>query len=72
MEPKTETKEHSSRAASTQVSLEPYLRSVYEPEADCVDGELQQRNVGEFDHSVLQQQIMMWFYARERESGEFA
>jgi len=53
-------------ATSTQVSLDVYLRSVYEPDVDYVDGELEERYVGEFDHSILQQQVLMWFYLREK------
>jgi hypothetical protein len=37
--------------ATTLVSLEEYLSSVYEPECDYVDGEIEDRNVGEKDHS---------------------
>jgi Uma2 family endonuclease len=36
------------------VSAEEYLSSVYEPDMDYVDGELEDRNVGEKDHSKLQ------------------
>ena len=31
-----------------------YLRTSYTPDADFVDGELEERNVGEYDHSNLQ------------------
>ncbi|HUN95836.1 MAG TPA: Uma2 family endonuclease [Bradyrhizobium sp.] len=36
------------------VSVEEYLHTVYEPECDYVDGRLEDRNVGEFDHGLLQ------------------
>ena len=39
--------------ATTLVSVEEYLSSVYEPECDYVDGEIEDRNVGEKDHSKL-------------------
>ena len=48
-------------AIATQVSVETYLKSAYEPDVDYVDGELEERNVGEFDHSVVQQEIAFWF-----------
>jgi Uma2 family endonuclease len=45
--------------AATLVSVEEYLSSVYEPECDYVDGELEDRNVGEKDHSKLHFKIQM-------------
>jgi Uma2 family endonuclease len=39
--------------ATTQVSLEEYLRTDYEPDCDYVDGELEERNVGEKEHSAV-------------------
>ena len=36
--------------ATTQVSLEEYLRTHYEPDCDYVDGELEERNTGELEH----------------------
>ena len=37
-------------AMSLPVSVEEYLHSVYEPDLDYVDGRLEERNMGEFDH----------------------
>jgi Uma2 family endonuclease len=45
--------------ATTLVSVEQYLSSVYEPDCDYVDGEIEDRNVGEKDHSKLQFRIQM-------------
>lgn len=45
---------------ATLVSVEEYLRTSYDPDVDYVDGVLEDRNVGEFDHSVLQTQISSW------------
>jgi Uma2 family endonuclease len=36
------------------VSVEEYLHTVYEPECDYVDGQIEERNVGEYDHGLLQ------------------
>ncbi len=36
------------------VPVEEYLATSYEPDCDYVDGELVERNVGEFDHADLQ------------------
>lgn len=41
-------------AASTAISVEEYLHAVYRPDCDYVDGEVVERNVGEFDHSTVQ------------------
>jgi Uma2 family endonuclease len=49
--------------ATTQVSLEEYLRSDYEPDCDYVDGELEERNLGETDHSEAQEFFITWFAA---------
>jgi Uma2 family endonuclease len=52
---------------ATQTSLETYLTTSYEPDVDYVDGVLEERNVGEYDHNAVQQAIMIWFYMRGKE-----
>ena len=52
---------------TTQVSVEEYLTTVYEPDVDYLDGELEERNVGEYDHSVLQLALLLWFSRRAKE-----
>lgn len=52
---------------ATQVSVEEYLTTVYKPDVDYLDGELEERNVGEYDHSVLQLALLLWFSRRSRE-----
>jgi len=39
---------------SIAVPLEEYLRTCYEPDAEYVEGQLVERNVGEWSHSLLQ------------------
>jgi Uma2 family endonuclease len=34
---------------------------VYEPDCDYVDGELVERNVGEYEHSAIQEALLAWF-----------
>ncbi len=34
--------------------VEKYLRTIYRPDCDYIDGEVLERNVGEIDHSRLQ------------------
>jgi Uma2 family endonuclease len=41
------------------VRVEEYLSTVYEPDCDYVDGELEDRNVGEKDHSKLQLRLQV-------------
>ena len=53
--------------ATTQISLDQYLRSSYRPDRDYVAGELEERNVGEKDHSAVQAFFVKWFAAHEEE-----
>ncbi len=43
------------------VPVEVYLRSSYEPDAEYVDGEVEERSAGEFDHSSWQAATLYWF-----------
>ena len=56
-------------ATGTQVSLEEYLSTVYDPDCEYVDGELIERNMGEIDHSALQTIIAAFLYNQRHESG---
>ena len=49
--------------ARTLVPVEEYLHTSYDPDCDYVDGEVVERNVGEWDHSELQTAIASYFYA---------
>lgn len=48
-------------AASVQISLEEYLRTSFRPDAEYVNGEVEERNLGEYDHSSVQWAITDWF-----------
>ena len=48
-----------------QVSLEDYLATAYRPDRDYVDGETEERNVGEKEHSIVQAFFVKWFAAFE-------
>ena len=50
-----------------RIPVEEYLATSYRPDCDYVDGEIEERNVGEFDHSVLQGLLFRLFY-NNRES----
>jgi Uma2 family endonuclease len=49
------------------VSIEEYLHSDYEPDMDYVDGRLEERNLGEFDHADLQGELVTLFRNRAGE-----
>jgi hypothetical protein len=48
-------------ATSAQISITEYLHSTFEPDAEFVNGELEERNVGEYDHNAVQKAILLWF-----------
>jgi len=51
--------------ATTQVSLDEYLKTDYEPDCDYLDGELEERNVGEQEHSLTQAFFIKWLAKHE-------
>jgi Uma2 family endonuclease len=56
-------------AVVEQVTLAKYLSTPYSPDCDYVDGVLEDRNVGEKDHSKLQMAVSAYFYNRRKELG---
>jgi hypothetical protein len=61
--------EEDAMATTTHIPVEVYLRSSYEPDAEYVDGKIEERPVGEFDHASWQQAIQKWFWQHEKEWG---
>ncbi|MGO9336494.1 MAG: Uma2 family endonuclease [Terracidiphilus sp.] len=55
-------------ATSTFVSVEEYLRSSFDPDAEYIDGQIQERAVGENDHSAWQDAICAWFRQQAKEA----
>lgn len=53
--------------ATVQISLDEYLRTSYHPDCDFVDGEVQERNLGEFDHGAIQMFLGSWFFQHRYE-----
>jgi Uma2 family endonuclease len=53
--------------AKALVSVEEYLHTVYRPDLDYVDGRLEDRNVGEYDHNCLQMALARYFSAHRFE-----
>jgi Uma2 family endonuclease len=58
--------------ATTLVSVDEYLHTVYEPDCDYVDGILVERNVGEKDHAKLQKRFLFYFEERRKLWNIFA
>lgn len=56
-------------STAAHIPLEVYLRSAYEPDAEYVNGAIEERNVGEYDHNMIQRAILFWFYSHEAEWG---
>jgi Uma2 family endonuclease len=51
------------------VPLSEYLDTSYRPDCEYLDGELLERNVGEWDHSRLQMLLSHYLWSREKELG---
>ena len=51
------------------VSLEEYLATAYEPDCDFVDGTIEERNLGEWEHAILQSNILEYLRARYKSQG---
>jgi Uma2 family endonuclease len=56
-------------AAPVFVPLEEYLRSSYSPDVEYIDGRIEERNMGENDHSAWQDAICAWFRAHAATAG---
>jgi Uma2 family endonuclease len=55
--------------ALTGVSLDEYLNTSYRPDCDYLEGEILERNVGEWDHSRLQMLLSRYLSNREDQWG---
>ena len=53
-------------ATATQISLEQYLQTPFEPDAEYVGGEVQERNGGEYEHNTVQRAILLWFHLHDK------
>lgn len=51
-------------AVGTSVSVEEYLHTSYRPDCDYVDGQVQERNLGEQDHGRTQREILFYLAGR--------
>ena len=53
-------------ASTTLIPVSEYLQTVYRPDCDYIDGELQERNLGERPHALLQQILGTIFHVNRR------
>ncbi len=53
--------------APVLLSIDDYLRTVYKPDVHFVEGHIEERNLGEFEHATFQSAIAGWFWPRRSE-----
>jgi len=56
-------------SAPSAVPLSEYLNTSYRPDCDYLEGELLERNVGEWDHARLQMLLSRYLSNREKQLG---
>lgn len=56
-------------AANPLLSVEEYLRTTYRPDRDYVDGVIEERNLGEWEHSQIQSRILKLIARYEEDWG---
>jgi hypothetical protein len=56
--------------STTTIPVSEYLVTTYRPDCDYVDGEVQERNLGEYDHARIQ---LSWerFFSANPPNGAF-
>lgn len=54
-------------ATVTYVSVSEYLETSYRPDCEYLEGDLLERNVGEWDHSRLQTLLSRYLVNREKQ-----
>jgi Uma2 family endonuclease len=64
-----DNKEEIAMSTTTVVPLAEYLATSYRPDCEYLDGELLERNVGEWDHSRLQGLLFRYLSNREKQWG---
>jgi hypothetical protein len=56
-------------STTAAIPIAEYLASVYRPDCEYVDGEIVERNVGEFDRARLQILLSRYLFNRELDWG---
>lgn len=54
------------------ISINEYLHTSYQPDCDYVDGLVEERNLGELDHSETQRELVTHINRRQRQGGVHA
>ena len=44
------------------ISVDEYLTTAYRPDCDYVNGMIEERNLGQREHALLQSRIPIWFW----------
>jgi Uma2 family endonuclease len=53
-------------ATATRITIDQYLKTPFEPDAEFVNGEVEERNVGEYEHSTVQFAIVEWLRRHDK------
>jgi Uma2 family endonuclease len=53
--------------APTVIPIAEYLARSYRPDREYIDGIVEERNLGDYDHARLQTALMLWFGNRHQE-----
>jgi Uma2 family endonuclease len=53
--------------ATTVTPVEEYLAKTWRPDREYIDGEIRERNLGEFDHADLQTALAAWLRSRRKQ-----
>lgn len=56
-------------ASILHIPLHDYLDTSYRPDREYVDGEIRERNVGQYEHARMQALLILWFGPHEKEWG---
>jgi Uma2 family endonuclease len=56
-----------STATQMPIPANDYLHTSYTPDCDYIDGEIQERNLGELDHAEVQGALIQWFRNHAKE-----
>jgi hypothetical protein len=51
----------------TLISIAEYLGTIYRPDREYIDGTIEERNLGTYDHANLQAAVAVWFRNRQRD-----
>ena len=55
--------------AIAPMTVEDYLHSSFSPDVEYIDGQIEERNMGENDHSAWQKALVVWFEMQAVSAG---